>query len=219
MSINKELKILHEEILNSLPPEVSKQLIIENKILFTSFLEEKALKEGSVVPNVLFRDKNLKSVYLWDLLKEHHIVLSFFRGTWCPYCNLELKALKKIEEEIREKGALLIAVTPELYEYSEDIIKKNEIKLTVMTDLGNKAAEKFGLVFELPEKYREIYKSLNIYINILNSEDKWTRPMPATFIISKDGIAVSTFINADYTQRMEPDEILEQLNLLNLSEK
>ena len=219
MSINKELKILHEEILNSLPPEVSKQLIIENKILFTSFLEEKALKEGSVVPNVLFRDKNLKSVYLWDLLKEHHIVLSFFRGTWCPYCNLELKALNKIEEEIREKGALLIAVTPELYEYSEDIIKKNEIKLTVMTDLGNKAAEKFGLVFELPEKYREIYKSLNIYINILNGEDKWTLPMPATFIISKDGIAVSTFINADYTQRMERDEILEQLNLLNLSEK
>ena len=219
MSINKELKILHEEILNSLPPEVSKQLIIENKILFTSFLEEKALKEGSIVPNVLFRDKNLKSVYLWDLLKEHHIVLSFFRGTWCPYCNLELKALNKIEEEIREKGALLIAVTPELYENSEDIITKNEIKLTVMTDLGNKAAEKFGLVFELPEKYREIYKSLNIYINILNGEDKWTLPMPATFIISKDGIAVSTFINADYTQRMEPDDILEQLNLLNLSEK
>ncbi len=219
MSLNKELKRLHEEILNSLPPEVSKQLIVENKILFSSYLEEKAIKAGAKAPNVSFRDKNLQPVYLADLLKKHHIVLSFFRGTWCPYCNLELKALAQIEDRIKAKGALLISVTPELYKFSEDVVTKNEIKLTLLTDLGNKAAAEFGLVFELPEKYRAIYKSLNIYLNILNGEESWTLPVPATFIIRKDGVIAATHINADYTQRMEPADILEQLDLLLPDEK
>jgi len=219
MSLNKELKLLHIKVLNSLPPDVSEKLIIENKIMLSSYLEKKALKEGSVVPDVLFHDKNLKPVYLKDLLENHHIVLSFFRGTWCPYCNLELKALADIEEKVLAQGALLIAVTPELYKYSKDIIDQKGIKYTLLTDLGNKAAEQFGLVFELPENLREIYKSINVYLNTLNGQDKWTLPMPATFIISKQGVAVSTYVNADYTQRMEPDDIIEQLKSLNQEKK
>lgn len=215
MSLNKNLKLLQEEVLNSLPSSVSKQLILEDEKLFTSFLEEKALKKGSRVPDVLFRDENLKSVCLKDLLENHHVVLSFFRGTWCPYCNLELRSLAKINDKIKEKGARLIAVSPELYKYAEEIIKKKNIDFPVLTDLGNKAANEFGLVFELPPEYRDIYKNLNIYLNVLNGEDNWTLPMPATFIISKDGVITSTYINADYTQRMEPDDILEKLDLLS----
>ena len=215
MSLNKDLETLHEEILNSLPADLRKKLILENEKLFSSLLEEKALKAGSNVPDVLFRDESLKAVYLKDLLKNNHVVVSFFRGTWCPYCNLELESLARINDQIEKKGAKLIAVTPELYEFAEERIKKNNFNFQVLTDLGNKAADKFGLVFELPREYREIYKRLSVNLNILNGEDSWVLPMPATFIISKQGIIESTYINADYTKRMEPDDILKKLDSLS----
>lgn len=138
MSLNKNLSLLHKEVLESLFPDVRKQLINEEKKLFNNYLEGKTLKVGSQVPNVFFRDENLKSVYLIDLLKEHHLVLSFFRGTWCPYCNLELISLAKINNEIEKRGARLVAVSPELHRYSEDTLKKNKIDFPVFTDLNNR---------------------------------------------------------------------------------
>lgn len=215
MSLKEDLKTLKENILDSLEPEVRDQLVQENKKLFSSFMREKAIKEGAQVPDVFFRDHNLQPVYLRDLRKNHHVVLSFYRGTWCPYCNLELQALSRINDKIKSKGARLIAVSPELYKFSENYIKKENLNFTVHTDLANKAADKFGLVFELPPKFRKIYKMLNVHLNKLNENDRWTLPVPATFIISKDGIITSTFINADYTKRMEPDDILSELDKLS----
>ncbi|MEJ2143138.1 MAG: peroxiredoxin-like family protein, partial [Gammaproteobacteria bacterium] len=161
-----------------------------------------------------FRDQDLKIYYLKDLLNENNIVLSFFRGAWCPYCDLELKALAEIHGQIKAKGARLIAVSPELYQFTKDAIEKHKIDYPVYTDLGNKAADEFGLVFELPPKLRDIHKILNIHLNVLNGEPSWTLPVPATFIISKQGIIESTYINADYTSRMEPEDILKVLDTL-----
>lgn len=215
MSLNEKLNLLHKEVLDSLPLDVRQKLINENKKLFNSFLEEKVLEVGSKVPDIYFRNAKLQPVYLTDLLKKHHLVLSFFRGTWCPYCNLELISLAKINNEIEKRDARLIAVSPELYEFSEEKLKTNKINFPVYTDLANKAADKFGLVFELPSEYREIYQALNIHLNVLNSDSKWTLPMPAIFIISKDAVVTATYVNADYTQRMEPDDILEKLDSLS----
>ena len=131
MTLKKELSLLKKDVLASLSPNVREILIDENKKLFNSFLEERALKVNSKAPNVFFRDKNLESVHLADLLEKHHIVLSFFRGTWCPYCNLELMSLAKINNEIEKRDAHLIAVSPELYRFSEDTLKKNKINFPV----------------------------------------------------------------------------------------
>lgn len=215
MTLKKELSLLKKDVLASLSPDVREILIDEDKKLFNSFLEERALKVNSKAPNVFFRNKNLESIHLADLLEKHHIVLSFFRGTWCPYCNLELMSLAKINSEIEKRDARLIAVSPELYRFSEDTFKKNKINFPVYTDLNNHAADEFGLVFELPPEYRKIYQTLNIHLNILNAETKWTLPMPATFIISKSGVITSSYVNADYTQRMEPDDILKKLDVLS----
>ncbi|MDH5371219.1 MAG: AhpC/TSA family protein [Gammaproteobacteria bacterium] len=215
ISLNKDLKKLQKDVLSSLPPDISKELIIENKKLFSNFFEDKALAKGQVAPDVLFRDKNLNPVYLKNLLKEHHIVLSFFRGTWCPYCNMELNYLNQINDDINNKDARLIAVSPELYKHMEEKITKSNLDFPVFTDLGNIAANEFGLVFELPPKYRELYTKLSFHLNVLNGEDKWTLPLPATFIISKDGVITASYINADYTTRMEPADILSELDKLN----
>jgi len=213
MPLNDDLTILHSKVLASLPADVANKILEENKKLFSSLLESKALEKGSPAPDVFFRDKDIKPVYLKDLLKDHHIVLSFFRGTWCPYCNMELTALNEINDQIKQRDARLISISPELYQYSEKTVKDKNFP--VYTDLANKAADKFGLVFDLPAAYREIYKMLNINLNILNGDKDWTLPMPATFIISKDNIITETFIKADYTKRMEPDDIIRQLDLLS----
>lgn len=214
MSLNSELKLLQTEVLKSLPSDIRNKLNEENKKLLANFVKEKTLQEGDRVPDVFFRDKHLKPVYLKDILEKHHVVLSFSRGTWCPYCNLELQSLNKIKDKIEEKGGRLIGASPELYEFSEKFIVENNINFDLLTDLSNKAADKFGLVFELSAEYREIYKQFNISLNKLNGENNWTLPVPATFIIEKNGIIRSTYVNADYTQRMEPDDILSVMDKL-----
>jgi len=215
MSLNDELKLLYTEVLEALPSDIRSKLIEENKKLFSNFVKEKALKENDHAPNVFFRDKDLKPVYLKDIFEKHHVVLSFSRGTWCPYCNLELQSLNKIKDKIEEKGGRLVAVSPELHEFSAKFLIENNIDFPVLSDLSNKAANEFGLVFELSPQYREIYKQFNIHLNKLNGESSWTLPVPATFIISKNGTIKSTYVNADYTQRMEPDEILAVMDKLN----
>lgn len=215
MSLNADLDLLREDVLASIPEEARIQLLNENMKLFSSFIEEKALKENDSVPDVFFRDKNLQPVYLKEVLSGNHLVISFYRGTWCPYCDMELNALAKINSEIEAKGARLIAVSPELYEFAEETIEKNNIDFPVLTDLANKAAGEFGLVFDLPPEFRKIYKMLNIHLNKLNKDDQWALPIPATFIVSKEGVITSAYVNADYMQRMEPDDILDQLDLLN----
>ena len=213
MSLNDELKQLEQEILNSFEPDIKKQMVLENAKLFSSFVNKKPLKAGDKAPNILIRDNNLKNVFLDDLLREHNIVLSFFRGTWCPYCTHELLALAKINKFIENKGAKLIAISPELNDNHPPNIL-NSISFPLYTDLANKAANEFGLVFDLTPEFREIYHTLNIHLNKLNGENSWTLPIPATFIISKQGNIVSTYVNADYMQRMEPKDILNQLDLL-----
>lgn len=215
MSLNEELRLLYAKVMDSLPTEVSKRLLLENQKLFSSFLYDKALKAGDSAPDVSFYDKDLKLVSLLTLLKEHHVVLSFNRGSWCPYCNLELQTLTKYNDQIEEKNAKLIAVSPELHQFAAETLNKKNINFPVLTDLGNKAADKFGLVFELPETYRDMYQDLNLHLNVLNGDDSWTLPVPATFIISNKGKIISTYINVDYTQRMEPNDILAQLERLS----
>lgn len=215
MLLNDSLLKLQEEILTSLQPDTRKKLVLENAKLFSSFLINQTLKKGDAAPDVYFRDENLKTIYLKDLLNKHHIVLNFFRGTWCPYCNLELEHLNKINADIERHDARIVSISPELYKFSESFIKKNNLKYSLFTDLNNKAANEFGLVFKLPPAYQNIYNLLNIHLNKLNGDTSWTLPVPATFIISKDGNIASTYINADYTQRMEPSDIITQLEKLS----
>ncbi len=215
MSLNRKLNRLYKEVMNALPPEVNRQLLLENRKLFETFCKEKAAKEGERVPAVTFRDRDLKSVSLSDLLKDRHVVLSFFRGTWCPYCNLELRALGEIYPEIREKGAELIAVTPELYEYTKEFVEDEGLDFPVLVDLGNVAAGKFGLVFDLPYTYREMYTMLGLHLNVLNGDNSWTLPVPATFVISSEGVIRAAYVNADYMIRMEPEDILAALDKID----
>lgn len=138
-------------------------------------------------------------------------VLGFYRGGWCPYCNMELNALQKVLSEIEQAGAKLVAISPEVPDHSLATMEKNELTFDVLYDEGNRVAKTFGLVFELPEVLRPLYDELGIDIIGHNGDNSFQLPMPATYIISQQGEILYHFIDADYTKRSEPAEIIEKL--------
>jgi peroxiredoxin len=215
MSLQDDLDDLKAKLLASLPEVTADGLEQGREDVITTYLEGQALKPGDRAPEVIFYDKSLKKIRLADLLGDKHLVLSFFRGVWCPYCELELKALQTIISEIEARNAQLVAVSPELHKFTGSFLEANNIHYDVYTDLANKAAEGFGLDFEVPEGLRETIMVMNTGLAERYDDDcAWILPIPATYIISKDGIIQYAFVEADFTRRMEPADILTELDKL-----
>ncbi len=182
--------------------------------LKASSLEEGALKTGDTAPDFKLPDHLGGMRSLREYLADSLVVLSFYRGGWCPYCNMELNALQKVLPAIQQAGATLVAVSPETPDHSLSTREKNELAFDILFDQGNRVAKDFGLVFELPKALQPIYTDIGIDIPGYNGDNSYEIPMPATYIINKQGKIVYHFIDADYTRRSEPEEILRQLKRL-----
>ena len=139
------------------------------------------------------------------------LVLNFYRGGWCPYCNLELHALQQALADIRASGADLVAISPELPDKAMDTQARHALEFEVLSDVGNHVSEAFGLTFELPEQLRPIYTSIGIDIPAFNGDDSFVLPVPASYVVDSDGIIRHHFVNVDYTRRLEPDDLLQVL--------
>lgn len=153
-------------------------------------------------------------VSLAEVLTRGPVVLSFYRGGWCPYCNLELQALQRHLPEIREMGASLLAVSPQTPDNSLSTAEKHQLQFDVLSDQGDQVARTYGLVFTVPPELHSIYRQWGIDIPAWNGDESWELPLPATYVIDRGGIIRSAFVNLDYTQRMEPADILRELRAL-----
>ena len=161
------------------------------------------------LPNIHGEDVNLKQA-----LSKGAVVLNIYRGGWCPYCNLELNALQQALSEIEATGAQLIAVAPQLPDKSIESVKKHSLTFEVLSDVGNRVSRQYGLVFTLPEALRPIYEQFGLDIPGYNGDDSFELPMPATYVIKQNGEIAHAFVDADYTQRMEPADIINVLKSL-----
>lgn len=197
--------------MSQVPKEALDQIIAATERLVASGLSEKGLKKGDIAPNFVLPSAKGESISSADLLKEGPLVISFYRGGWCPYCNLELNALQQILAEIETLGAKLVAISPETPDKALTTAQKHEMRFEVLSDVGNKVARDFALVFTLAEELRSIYQSFGIDIPAYNGDELYELPMPATYVINTDGTIRYSFVNADYTQRAEPSAILEAL--------
>ena len=179
--------------------------------LVAAEIDKQALKTGDSVPSFTLPNQNneMKS------LPESLIVLSFYRGGWCPYCNFELGALQKLLPEFEAAGAKLIAITPETPDHSLSTKEKNELSFDILSDDGNKVAKQFGLVFELPEVLRPIYAKFGIDVNAHNGDETFELPIAATYVINAAGEIVYDFVEIDYTQRAEPSDVLAAVKAIS----
>ena len=135
--------------------------------------------------------------------------------SWCPYCNMEMKALHDALPDIEARGARLVGMSPEMPDKAILSEQRNELAIDILNDSGNLVSEQLGLVFELPEVLRPIYTQFGLDIPAYNGDDSFRLPIPATYIIRQDRSVAYAYINADYTNRMEPGDIVTKLETLS----
>ncbi|MEP2024826.1 MAG: peroxiredoxin-like family protein [Reichenbachiella sp.] len=175
-----------------------------------------ALKVGEKAPFFELPNAEGKSVSLDTLLEKGPLVITFYRGDWCPYCNLQLRALQARLVEIRALGATLIAISPQMPDGSMTKNEINELEFMVMSDQNAKVASKFGVAWEVPDfliEHMHVDRSLDL--EKINNGNGKILPIPATFVLGQDGIVKWNYVNVDYRTRSEPDEVIQALKNLS----
>ena len=176
--------------------------------LFATGIEERILPVGAVAPEFSLKDAGGKLVRSTDMLALGPLVVKFFRGRWCPYCMTELEAWRDLYGQIREHGALLVAVSPQIQRQSDFMVGQHGLPFPVLHDAGNALAEKFGLVYTVPDSLREYYRSILVNIPFVNGDESWQLPLPATYVIGRDHRVLFAEAHADFRVRPEPEEAL-----------
>ena len=174
----------------------------------------RAVKAGDHAPSFNLEDQEGNEVSLAGLLEKGPLVVTFYRGVWCPYCNLELKALNEALPELQRYGANVVAISPQLQVNSRKAVRINELRFPVLSDTHNDTAAAFGLRFAMPDYLIELYTKLKNDLPAINGDPSWTLPMPARYVIGTDGIVAYSEVNPDYTHRPDPSEMLPILKKL-----
>jgi peroxiredoxin len=197
-----------------MPAEVLATMARTTAELKETGIENRALRTGDKMPDFSLPNQHGEMRRFSDFLSDSLVVLNIYRGGWCPYCNFEMKALAEALPNIEAAGARLVGMAPETPDHAQDTASRHEISIEILSDQGNKVSEQLGLVFRLAEELRPIYLGAGLDIPAFNGDDSFNLPVPATYIVGPDNIIVADFVNADYTQRMEPAEIVALLKQL-----
>ena len=179
--------------------------------LFATGIEDRILPVGAKAPAFALKDSNNKLVRSEDMLSLGALVIKFFRGRWCPYCMTELETWRDLYGRIRERGALMVAIGPQTERQSDFMAGQHGLPFPVLIDPGTKVAEQFGLVYNVPDYHRTYYRSILVNIPFVNGDDSWRLPLPATYVIAKDGKVLFAEAHADFRVRPEPEEALRAL--------
>lgn len=170
-----------------------------------------ALKVGDLAPVFSLTDPDGVTVSSGELLKKGPLVVSFYRGVWCPYCNMDLQALQAELPQINALGANLVAVSPQTASNSRKSTRQNNLTFPVLNDTHNDVAAAFGVRYQMPDYLIELYKSLKNDLPGFNGDDSWTLPMPGRFVIDTDGTIIYAEVDPDYTNRPETELLLPSL--------
>ncbi|MDB5607298.1 MAG: alkyl hydroperoxide reductase [Bradyrhizobium sp.] len=182
--------------------------------LIDSAQAQRAKKAGDTAPVFTLNDSDGKPVSSRELLAKGPLVVSFYRGVWCPYCNLELQALQAALPEITARGASLVAISPQTAPNSRKSQRDNKLSFPILSDARSEVADAFGIRFALQDYLVELYKSFRNDLPSFNDDPSWVLPMPARYVLGADGIIAYSEVNPDYTQRPDPSELLPVLDRL-----
>ena len=184
------------------------------EVLEESKIAGLALGVGDIAPDFVLPDASGRNVGLSDMLMTGPVVVSFYRGDWCPYCNLELRALQQALGGFRDAGATLAAISPNLPDGSMTVVERHELEYPVLSDVGSHIANEFGLVFQVEDDLVAEHRNMGIDIGRSNESAESEIPLPATYVIDQDRMIVSAFVDADYRKRAEPSDVIAAIKAL-----
>lgn len=208
-ALAQQIEALNENLASQLPAEILEAFSQSIADLKSQGLENQAPKVGQIFPNFKLSNTLNQPVELKELLQKGSIILAFFRGNWCPYCNLELKALQDRLQDF--KGATLVAISPQMATYNEELKNNHALSFDVLTDQDNRLAKQLGISFSLQDFVLPIYQNLGITLSSFNGNDYNELPVPAVFVLDQTGTITYTFIDTNYMNRVDIDEIIKSL--------
>lgn len=179
--------------------------------LFATGIEERILPVGASAPEFALKDSSGKVLRSTDLLELGPLVIKFFRGRWCSYDATELETWRDLYGNLRERGGLLVGIAPQIERQSDFMVAQHGLPFPVLTDAGNKVAEQFGLVWTVPDYLQSYYRSILVNIPFVNGDGSWRLPLPATYVVGKNGRILFAEAHADFRVRPEPEEALAAL--------
>jgi peroxiredoxin len=169
------------------------------------------LPVGSKIPNFQLQDHDGNSVSSPDLLVRGLLVLCFIRGRWCPFCVAQMEAMNLVLQEIEEAGATLAVLSPQTVQQSFFMRDQHKLRFPLLSDAENKVAQQFGLTYRIPEEQKAVYQRSFVNLPFVNGDASWELPIPATYIVDRDGTVLYASANEDYTERPEPRGIVQIL--------
>jgi len=214
MGLERDLTDFQAEFERTAPPGRAALYSAKIAELRARFPLENVLAVGDTAPDFALPDVHGRMIALPEALRGGPVVLVFYRGGWCPYCDLQLRAYQGALPTIVDLGARLIAVSPQLPEGSLSTAEKNRLEFEVLSDVGNRVARSFGLVYSLPEELREALRSNGKDLPGINGDESWALPVPATFVIAPGRRVMLAHIDVDYRRRLAPEDIIASLRSL-----
>ena len=222
MSLQSRLDTFRASFESGYPPFSVPRPIIDlmdrsTKELVASGAAARALRRGDVAPPFVLNDGHGAAVSSFDLLMHGPLIVTFYRGIWCPYCNIELQALQSALPNFRGRGASLVSISPQTAPNGRASQENNRLTYPILSDPQNALADKFGVKFRLPDYLIEAYKTLGNDLPLFNGDPSWTLPMSSRFVIGQDGVITYAEVNPDYRMRPEPEVLLPILDAIVLS--
>ncbi len=174
-------------------------------------ITERAKKEGDVLPDFTLTNASGEKVKLADLRKTGPVIVTFYRGAWCPYCKIQLMEYQKHWSEWKKKGATLVAISPEVANLSQEFAEKSGLTFDLLADSNNAYATQVGLVYGIEKDLKQVYENFGIDLENSQGNTAWKLPVSATYVVGKDGKIAYSFLDVDYTKRAEPSEIKQAI--------
>ncbi|TAF65346.1 MAG: AhpC/TSA family protein [Cytophagales bacterium] len=214
---NSQFKVNFEELKKKVYTNFPTKSTEENNAFFEDFqkeltetdIKQYSLKTGDTMPHFTLPNAHKHNINSQNLLDKKWLIIVFYRGAWCPFCNLYLKFLQRNLETINNIPARLVAISPQTIDNSVETINKNNLSFEVLSDTGSVVAKKFNLVYTVPNYLNEVYLKNGIDFQYYNSKGKIELPLPATYIIDQQGTIHYHFIEYDFTLRADVNEIIK----------
>lgn len=219
MSLSKSLKQITTSGFEKMPHSIAKVLSDGIEELKTNKLATNALQVGDKIPDIqLVASDTGGEVSLKEIIKNDFLILNFYRGGWCPYCNLELRAYEQLKDQFAKVGADIVSISAELPRIAMSTSKRNQLSHPVLTDLNAELSKAIGINFQLNKDLQREYSNFGINLAELHGNDENELAVPAVFVLDKDMKIVWSHIEEDYMNRAEPSEVLKAVSNINISE-